>query len=84
EYILEKNLNIYLDKKNNVEELEESELDTQFNKKFLKEITLNLEKKCIIEALEMFPNNLSKAAAFLGISRQSLQYKIKKFNIYIV
>lgn len=83
DYILEKNLNIYYNRETDIKDLNKNDLGMQFDKKFLKEITLNLEKKYIIEALEAYPNNLSKAAAFLGISRQSLQYKIKKFNIHI-
>lgn len=40
-----------------------------------------MEEKYIREAVESFPYNLSKAAAYLGISRQALQYKMKKYNI---
>lgn len=40
-----------------------------------------MEEKYIREAVDSFPYNLSKAAAYLGISRQALQYKMKKYNI---
>ena len=40
-----------------------------------------MEEKYIREAIDSFPYNLSKAAAYLGISRQALQYKMKKYNI---
>lgn len=40
-----------------------------------------IEENYIRNAIEAYPNNLSKAAAFLGISRQALQYKMKKYNI---
>lgn len=40
-----------------------------------------IEENYIRSAIEAYPNNLSKAAAFLGISRQALQYKMKKYNI---
>lgn len=42
-----------------------------------------IEENYIRDAIVSYPNNLSKAAAYLGISRQALQYKIKKYNIKI-
>lgn len=41
----------------------------------------NLEKKIINEALNRYGNNISKTSAYLKISRQNLQYKIKKYNL---
>jgi len=40
-----------------------------------------MEEKYIREAVDSYPYNLSKAAAYLDISRQALQYKMKKYNI---
>ncbi|MBQ3437645.1 MAG: sigma 54-interacting transcriptional regulator [Fusobacterium sp.] len=42
-----------------------------------------VEEEYIKNAIVSYPNNLSKAAAFLGISRQALQYKMKKYNIKV-
>ncbi|TCO72312.1 sigma-54 interaction domain-containing protein [Marinisporobacter balticus] len=42
-----------------------------------------IEKKMIIKALEKAGGNVSKAAKFLDIPRQTLQYKIIKYNILI-
>lgn len=49
----------------------------------LKEKMEELECDYIKEALIISGNNISSAAKFLGIPRQTLQYKIKKFNIHI-
>ncbi|WP_392486201.1 sigma-54 interaction domain-containing protein [Haloimpatiens sp. FM7315] len=51
---------------------------------FLKERLFNLEKECIIEELILNDYNVSKTSKKLGIPRQTLQYKIKKFNIEII
>ncbi len=40
-----------------------------------------MEKQMILEALEKSPNNLSAAAHMLGITRQTLYNKLKKFGI---
>ncbi|MGL5346215.1 MAG: sigma-54 interaction domain-containing protein [Peptostreptococcaceae bacterium] len=42
-----------------------------------------IEERYINEALEKAENNVTKAAAILGIGRQNLQYKMKKHNIKI-
>lgn len=47
----------------------------------LNDLMSKMEEKYIREAVDTYPYNLSKAAAYLGISRQALQYKIKKYNI---
>lgn len=47
----------------------------------LNEAMALIEEKQIIDALKKYPNNFSKAAAFLGISRQNLNYKMKKYKI---
>ncbi|MGL5314077.1 MAG: sigma-54 interaction domain-containing protein [Peptostreptococcaceae bacterium] len=42
-----------------------------------------IEERYILEALEKTENNVTKAAAILGLGRQNLQYKIKKYNIKV-
>lgn len=41
----------------------------------------NTEKKILLECIAQASGNISEAARLLGISRQSLQYKIKLFHI---
>ncbi len=41
----------------------------------------NIEKKVIIHSLEDNDNNITRAAKELGIKRQTLQHKIKKYNL---
>lgn len=43
----------------------------------------DIEERYINEALEKSGENVTKAAAILGITRQNLQYKMKKYNIRI-
>ena len=47
----------------------------------LNNLMAKMEEKYIREAVDSYPYNLSKATAYLGISRQALQYKMKKYNI---
>ncbi|MBB6696837.1 sigma-54 interaction domain-containing protein [Clostridium algidicarnis] len=47
----------------------------------LEEHISNIEKQIINKVLSENDNNISKSARKLGISRQTLQYKIKKYNI---
>lgn len=47
----------------------------------LDEIVSYIEKNMIIKALEDNDNNITKSAEKLGIKRQTLQHKIKKYNI---
>jgi len=47
----------------------------------LKDKLVNMEIKYIKEALIIHSNNVSKASKFLNIPRQTLQYKITKYNI---
>ncbi len=42
----------------------------------------NMEKKYIREALIICNYNISKASSFLDIPRQTLQYKMNKYNLY--
>lgn len=41
----------------------------------------NIEKKYILKAMRLNNNNISRAAKTLGIKRQTLQHKLKKYNI---
>lgn len=47
----------------------------------LKESLLNLEKTLVKRALKENDNNISRAAKKLNIPRQTLQYKMKKFEL---
>src|SRR5699024_6747774 len=40
----------------------------------------NIEKDLIHESLEKFNNNITQTASFLGIKRQTLQHKLKKYS----
>ncbi|GAA0078612.1 sigma-54-dependent Fis family transcriptional regulator [Clostridium sp. CTA-5] len=42
-----------------------------------------LERKTIIEAIKSYNNNITKVAKVLGISRNTLYLKIKKYNIEV-
>lgn len=55
--------------------------DANFTQPLLKDRLLEFEKHCIIEALEANGSNISKAAEQLGLSRQSLQYRMKRLGI---
>ena len=61
----------------------EEELDVPFVKKepSVMETIRNNEKEEIIAALKSYRGNITKAASFLGMSRQSLSYRIKKYNL---
>jgi len=39
------------------------------------------ERECMLEALRRFGGNRTKAAAWLGISRRNLMYKIKRYSL---
>ena len=45
------------------------------------EYLFKIEKSILIEALESQRWNISKAAELLGLKRQTLQHKIKKFKL---
>lgn len=44
-------------------------------------VLLKAEEKAILDVLEEYCWNVSKSAAALGISRQNLQYRLRKLNI---
>lgn len=44
-------------------------------------IVADIEERYINEALDKANDNVTKAAAILGLCRQNLQYKMKKYNI---
>lgn len=62
------NKNLILDK----------EIDTS---KSLPDLIEEIEKKLILDTLKSFNFNISKAAKKLGIKRQTLQHKIKKYKL---
>ncbi|MGE5631990.1 MAG: sigma-54 interaction domain-containing protein [Caulobacteraceae bacterium] len=47
----------------------------------LSEVLLKAEEKAILDTLEEYHRNISKSAAALGISRQNLQYRMRKLNM---
>lgn len=47
----------------------------------LKEQLLAFEAECIKQTLEQHRHNISKSAKILGLTRQSLQYRMKRLNI---
>ncbi|HBW33990.1 sigma-54-dependent Fis family transcriptional regulator [Desulfosporosinus sp. BICA1-9] len=47
----------------------------------LPEILNNVEKRCLNQAMEQCKNNISKTAILLGIPRQTLQYKLKMYDL---
>jgi arginine utilization regulatory protein len=49
----------------------------------LDEYMEEIEKNIIIKALLKYENNISEAARNLNIKRQTLQHKMKKYNIQI-
>lgn len=55
--------------------------DFNIKDKSLDDYLSTLEISIIKDALEKFCNNITKAAAYLKISRQSLQHKIKKYKL---
>ena len=46
----------------------------------LREYLSRLEKSAILEAMERFQGNRTKAAQYLGLSRQNLQYKLRNYK----
>ncbi|QHE50912.1 sigma-54-dependent Fis family transcriptional regulator [Pontibacillus sp. HMF3514] len=55
--------------------------DLSESSKTLREKMTEVEKYYVQQVLEKNGNNISKAAKNLGISRQSLQYRLKKFDL---
>ena len=49
----------------------------------LHRILEEVEKALILEALQKCENNISKSSEMLGLKRQTLQHKLKKYNINI-
>lgn len=49
--------------------------------KSLPEVVSTVEKKLIVKALKEENNNISRTAKKLGIKRQALQYKLKKYGL---
>ncbi|MBK5653527.1 MAG: hypothetical protein I4N50_17885, partial [Rhizobium sp.] len=63
--------------------MERSLMDTQKGKNpsQLSPFLMDTENNIVTDALKKHRGNLSRAAKELGILRQSLQYRIKKFGI---
>jgi len=56
-------------------------IDIRSNQKTLPEKMEKLEKEYIIEALKKNAKNITTTAKYLGIKRQSLQYRMNKYDI---
>lgn len=78
EHIIEGALNY---KRDGIIETSDLQLKSTIENLSLKERLENMEIKYIKEALIIHGNNVSKASKFLDIPRQTLQYKISKYNI---
>lgn len=78
EHIIEGALNY---KRHGIIETSDLQLKRTIENLSLKERLENMEIKYIKEALIIHGNNVSKASKFLDIPRQTLQYKISKYNI---
>ncbi|HCO74923.1 MAG TPA: sigma-54-dependent Fis family transcriptional regulator, partial [Clostridium sp.] len=78
EHIIEGALNY---KRHGVIEISDLQLGNITESLSLKDKLVNMEIKYIKEALIINSNNVSKASKFLNIPRQTLQYKITKYNI---
>lgn len=50
--------------------------------KSLPEVLSTVEKKLIVKALKEENNNITRTAKKLGIKRQALQYKLRKYDIF--
>ena len=73
--ILNDYYNIKEEKENNNYSLHDLENKTLDN------IISDIEEKYIYKSLEKTGYNITKAALILGMNRQNLQYKMKKYNI---
>lgn len=78
EHIIEGALNC---KRHGIIEMSDLQLGNTIESLSLKEKLEDMESKYIKEALIIYSNNVSKASKFLNIPRQTLQYKIVKYNI---
>jgi len=78
EHIIEGALNY---KRHGIIEISDLQLGNITESLSLKDKLVNMEIKYIKEALIINSNNVSKASKFLNIPRQTLQYKITKYNI---
>jgi len=78
EHIIEGALNY---KRHGIIEISDLQLGNIIESLSLKDKLVTMEIKYIKEALIIHSNNVSKASKFLNIPRQTLQYKITKYNI---
>lgn len=62
--------------------LPQKELPT-FSGKNLPEILLEVERRAVMQALQEHDSNVTRASAALGITRQSLQYRMSKLEIAV-
>lgn len=60
---------------------DQSSIEQETTESDLKSTLLQMEKQHIVNVLNQYNGNITQAAKFLGISRQNLQYRIRKFNL---
>ncbi len=88
EHVIEHCLNIMTDDIIEVEHLpvylksdDNKSKNEDFSPKLLKDLIEESEKEIIINTLKRCNNNVTRAAEELGLMRQSLQYRIKKYKL---
>ena len=88
EHVIEHCLNIMTDDIIEVEHLpvylkndDNKSKNEDFSPKLLKDLIEESEKEIIINTLKRCNNNITRAAEELGLMRQSLQYRIKKYKL---
>jgi arginine utilization regulatory protein len=74
-------LNISTNKTNQQSDNVSIQSETEIASSSLKNTLLNKEKDHILSVLNEHNGNITQAAKKLGISRQNLQYRIRKFNL---
>lgn len=84
EYIQKENLPIFLTEKNNINkdnQLPINKVKEELETKDLTTLMENMEKQIIKDKVRETGGNIAEAARGLGVSRQNLEYRIKKYGI---
>ena len=84
EYIQKENLPIFLTEKNNINkdnQLPINKVKEELETKDLITLMENMEKQIIKDKVRETGGNIAEAARGLGVSRQNLEYRIKKYGI---
>lgn len=87
EYIDVEHLPIFILEKKELKNMEQKDnavlekVNVKLENKDLTTLMEEMEKKIIIDAIKNTEGNVAKAARQLGINRQNLEYRIKKYNL---